>query len=444
MGLQDLIITPIYFFCLLMAAYLIRPLVTNKVTKRYFLPGLVIKFIGAIALGMIFQFYYGYGGDTFMYFNLGSRYIWEAFLTNPLLAFDLIFGGNELNGTNFQYASRIVSFGDPATYFVVRVAGFFDLFTFHTYTATALFFAVISFSGVWAMYTTFYRIYPQLHKALAICILFIPSVFFWGSGILKDSLTLGALGWLFYGVFQWIHFKNKNPLNILIILSSAYLLYVVKIYIILCFVPAIGVWFYYHYQKKVKGLIGKILIAPVLLSMAVGIGYVGAFQIGSESSRYSTDRLLITAQETAQWNYYVSVRQGGSGYTLGDFDFSPSGMLKKFVPAVLTSFYRPFIWESKNPVMMLSGLENLVILMLTIAILFSASRRKYFLSDPTIILCLTFSIFFAFAVGVTTYNFGALVRYKIPMMPFLLSALMIMYYHKKLKSPNLSDAQNSH
>ncbi|MFT6828639.1 MAG: hypothetical protein ACI9GZ_003758, partial [Bacteroidia bacterium] len=44
--------------------------------------------------------------------------------------------------------------------------------------------------------------------------------------------------------------------------------------------------------------------------------------------------------------------------------------------------------------------------------------------DPFLVFCLIFSILFAFAVGVSTANFGTLMRYKIPMMPFFLILLL--------------------
>ena len=36
---------------------------------------------------------------------------------------------------------------------------------------------------------------------------------------------------------------------------------------------------------------------------------------------------------------------------------------------------------------------------------------------------------FAFAVGFTSFNFGALARYKIPCMPFYVIALFLLHYH---------------
>ena len=64
MELADLFLAPIYLGILYALAYLVRPAVTNQFTKPYFIPALTLKFVGAIGLGLIYQFYYG-GGDTF-------------------------------------------------------------------------------------------------------------------------------------------------------------------------------------------------------------------------------------------------------------------------------------------------------------------------------------------------------------------------------------------
>ena len=51
---------------------------------------------------------------------------------------------------------------------------------------------------------------------------------------------------------------------------------------------------------------------------------------------------------------------------------------------------------------------------------------KLILTNPEVQFCLIFSLLFAFSVGFTSYNFGSLVRYKIPFMPFYYIALFIL------------------
>jgi hypothetical protein len=46
-----------------------------------------------------------------------------------------------------------------------------------------------------------------------------------------------------------------------------------------------------------------------------------------------------------------------------------------------------------------------------------------------------FTLIFAYAIGLTSANFGTLVRYKIPCMPFYLMGLyMIQYVAKRQKA----------
>lgn len=425
MGIKDFFITPIYLLILYLLAYSIRSLVTDRHTRKYFIPGLTVKFIGALALGLIYQFYYG-GGDTFTYFRRGSYYIWNAFLDSPSVGLQMIFSEMVYTPENFEYSSNIYTFGDAASYFVVRVAGFFDILTFHTYSATALLFAATSFSGIWMILLVFYKFYPSFIKQIAIGVLFVPSVFFWGSGLMKDTLTLGALGWLFYGFSQVFIFKKKLFTNALLLVIGFYVLYTIKIYIVICFLPALAFYYYIQHQSKIKNQLVKIMLAPFLIFIGLASAYFTTMMVSANHYRYSIETVLDTAEQTAKWNYYVSERDQGSGYTLGNYDFTPSGLARKFIPAVITSFFRPYLWEVRNPVMLLSALENTLILYLFIVFLVRKNSFLVTTSNPLFVFCLIFAVLFAFAIGVTTYNFGSLVRYKIPMIPFLITALLLI------------------
>lgn len=431
MTLQDFVITPLYLMVIYLIAYFVRNIVADTNTKRYFIPALTVKIIGAIAVGLIYQFYYN-GGDTFNYFN-NSKHIWEAFKDSPSLGMSLILSNNQYTSANFQYASLMYFFHDTSSYFVVRVAGLFDIFTLHTYSATAVFFAVFSFSGLWAMYKGFCDLYKNLHFEFALAIFFVPSVFFWGSGILKDTLTLGALGWATYAAIR-MFFHRKHPIipHIFIFILACYAVYMIKIYILLCFFPALILWIFLSWRKKIPSAMLRILLTPIMITIAVVLGYYALIAVGEDNKRYSLKALGQTAEITANYLYYVSEKQGGSSYTLGDFDYSVTGMVKKLPLAINVTLFRPYLWEAKNPIMLLSALESLALLIFTIVILvktkFLFALRKI---DPTITFCLVFAISFAFAVGFSTYNFGSLVRYKIPLVPFYLIALFVLNYYSK-------------
>ena len=433
MELRDLIITPIWLLIIYGVAFLLKNNVTNQNNKRYFIPALTLKIIGAISLGLIYQFYYG-GGDTFTYFSNGAKNIHDAFLSSPGEGFELIFTPRKYPVYPSIWASRIWIYKSETEFFVARVAGFFDIFTYHTYSATASLFAVLSFSGAWSLYSVLTKIYPLIHKKLAIGILFIPSVVFWGSGILKDSLTFAGVCWIAYGIFNIFQLNKSHLISIISILIGFFILYTVKIYILLCFIPCTIFWFFIRNLSKIKNIFIKTILAPIVLAIGTTISFYSALKVSAESSRYSIENIQQTAEATAWWISYSGDLQQGSTYTLGDLDFSASGIIKKSIPAIWVALFRPHPWEVKNPVMALSALENLFILFLV----FKIFRRggilksiKMISKNPILVYFFSFSILFAFAVGLTTYNFGSLVRYKIPLLPFFVAGLYILEFEIK-------------
>lgn len=433
MGLQDFIVTPALLLLVYMLAFLIRDVFSDRVTKKYFIPALSLKIIGAISLGLVYKYYYR-GGDTFNYFDYGSKYIWEAFMDSPEKGLQLLFANGKYHPETYRYASEIIYYTDLPSYFVVRVTGFFDLFTFHTYSATAVLFALFSFSGIWAMFMSFYRLFPRLHLQFAVSLFFIPSVFFWGSGILKDSITLGALAWGTYAFIQIFFLRQRYLSSVMIMLISFFVIYEIKIYILLCFIPALMIWYYLSIIKNIRNVVLKAVIFPFSFMILIIGGYYSVKIIGQENRRYNLEKISYTAESTARWLSYVSEREEGSGYTLGDFDFSLMGIIRKTPAAIWVTLFRPYLWEVKNPAMFFAAMESLALLLFSIYVLFSAVRNKGLTRGilvPMVVFCLVFSITFAFAVGISTYNFGTLVRYKIPMIPFYLTGLFLVLEQSK-------------
>jgi len=427
MSFQDLIITPFYILVLTIFFYFIRPFVTDRRTRKYFLPALWIRFAGALALGAVYQFYYG-GSDTFNYWEHGSKWIYEAFKTDTSIGLKMLFskGGDHVMDDTYWYSSRIWYYRDIHSYTIVRIAGFFDLFTLHTYSATSLFFSAFSFSGLWAMFFVITLKYPSQPFKLAIAILFVPSVLFWGSGILKDTITLGAIGWLTWSLFRILELKKWGFLEILIGALMSMLIFSIKIYILLCFMPLISVWLLFKNLSRVKSLLLKLLLVPLFLIVFGSAGYFTLDTISKDSKRYSIENLAQRAYITAyDIRYGWGARNGGDGgYDIGLPDGTVSGMLKLMPAAINVTLFRPYLWEARNPLMILSAIESLMISILFLRFLYKRNFH-FVLKDPFLCFCLAFVLLFSFAVGVSTFNFGTLMRYKIPILPFTLIILLL-------------------
>ncbi|MGI4873445.1 MAG: hypothetical protein ACRYFX_19990 [Janthinobacterium lividum] len=427
METKDYLLTPIYLGFFYGLAYAIRSTVTNKYTKPYFIPALSVKLLGAISLGILYHTIYG--GDTLYYFKYGSI-IYHAFGDSFSAGLHMITTDGQMTPDIKQYASQMVWFGpDSKEYFVVRVAAVCALVGFDSYFVTSLCFAALSFSGMWAMYITFAKIRPQVYKELTIAIFFLPSVFFWGSGLLKDSLCIGSLGWLFYAFYRGAIEKKNIVRSLVLGVLAIKVISSMKIYILLAFMPPAALWILNENTARIQSSVVRWIAKPLLLVVGLFVAVYAMGSIATSDARFSLDKIGEQSKTTADYLQGVSQQQQGSGYNLGVQDGSLGGMVKLAPQAAVVALFRPFLWESRNPTMALSALEATYFLVLTIRIFYRVGLLKTLRaisSLPVLSLCFLFSLIFAISVGISSGNFGTLVRYKIPLMPFYLAGLYIL------------------
>jgi len=181
------------------------------------------------------------------------------------------------------------------------------------------------------------------------------------------------------------------------------------------------------------------LVWVLFVGVIVGGAVFFARQFSKELNKYSLEKIAQTAGDTRGWISSAADVEGSS-YDLGELDPTIEGMLRKFPAGVVVTLFRPFPWEAKKLIVGLSALEALVFLFGTIVSfirngVFGFFKRVF--SDPNLTFFLCFSLIFAFAVGVSSYNFGALSRYKIPCLPFYAAMLIVLSYSKKQKLPTV-------
>jgi hypothetical protein len=429
----DFVLTPLYLAILIFIARRIREKNYPKghPLRPYYLPGLLVKFGGAIFIALVYQYYYNGGGDTFNFYQ-NSLLINSALDDSISLWVKLLFRVSpETDPYIYKYSSQLLWYDDPNTYIVGVFGAVFGLLNGTTYIPIALLFAFFTFTGIWAMFKTFVSIYPGLTKHLALAFLFVPSTVVWGSAMFKDTICMFGLGWLTYAVFRIFLQKDLSVKNLLFLGLSFYLVAIVKVYILLAFSPALGIWLLMTYSSKIRHASIRWLISIAFVGICIASFFLVSQRYENELGRYSLDNLAYTAKVTQGYISDVSEDEGGSAYDLGSFDATFGSMIIKFPQAVVVTLFRPFLWEIKKPIMLLSALESLLFLGLFVLTLYKRGVTKSFrrvISDPNLIFFIVYSLIFAFAVGISTGNFGSLSRYKIPCMPFFAAFLLILYY----------------
>ena len=428
----DLILTPIYLGILIYMArrHRDKKYPVGNVLRKYYLPGLLAKFGGVIFIALIYQFYYN-GGDTFNFYT-HSKIINSSLSESFDLWLKLILRKSTENDPKlYEYAGGLEWYNDAPSYTVAVIGAILGLFNGTTYIPIALLFAYIAYSGLWAMFKTFVGIFPVIHKELAFAFLFIPSTIVWGSAIFKDTVCMFALGWMTYSMFRIFTNKDFSFKNISILMLSFYLLATIKMYILLAFIPALSIWLLLTYSHKIRSAGIRFIVNLLFIGVTVGGFFLFTTLFAAEMNKYSLQNISKTADVTREWIVYASGDEG-SAYDIGEFDGTIGSMLAKFPAGVIVTLFRPFPWEINKVIVALSAIEALIFLYLTLKIILDRRiRLKQFFKNPTVIFCLTFSLIFAFSVGISSGNFGALSRYKIPALPFYGAFLMICLYYNK-------------
>jgi hypothetical protein len=441
----DLLLTPFYLIVIYALGIVIKnkQLLKNKKPHyKYFIPALTCKLLGGIGLCLIYTYYYG-GGDPVSYFLTSQSYVnillhdgIGAFLESANYYANDIYTNpyfNEQNGTfwfhnNDYYALFVVILTTPITFLGAK-----------TFIGATLILAALTFTGTWKLYEMFIHHFPNKTKEFAYAILFVPSVFFWGSGILKDTYTFCFLGLITYCIFKYFKLKERKAKYIVYIIVFSILTLLIKPYILVALVPGAIVWIGFERMSKIKNKIIRLFGVPILLGgLSILILFIFTF-FGEYLGEYSLDKVLDKAVKTQK--DLIRDDYGVNNFNIGEFDASLTSILSKFPIAVGSTLFRPFLWDIRNPVMLISAIENTFILYFTLFVIFKIKTRMLFgiiLNYPLLIFSLLFSLFFAFSVGLTTANFGALVRLKIPCVPFYTASLIMILelYRQKMETKN--------
>jgi len=304
-----------------------------------------------------------------------------------------------------------------------------------SYLTTAMFFALFALGGAIRLFKTFYHYFPQYWREIAFATLFLPSVNYWSSGVLKDSICFGAVGYIMYG-FLNIFILKKRYFNSLVFISvSILLLFYIKIYILLALSPGIVLWLFSELNKSVENKTLRSIMSVLTFIGGTILGLLLVNYATSEESlkAFRLDALVETSSNSRAIYEDIAKTNTGAYFSLGT---SNPFLLIPF--GIVATLFRPFIWEVNGVTALLSALEALLFFYFTIKYFFKIGFFSFFknaFKKPILILCFVFSIVFAIAIGSTALNFGSLSRYKIPCLPFYLVMVMVMSREAGLSNP---------
>ncbi len=452
----------------------------------------LLKICAGIALLQIFTKYYQ-GSDSIAFFN-DSKIMYGALWQNPAHFFKMFFGIDSSNEVLNIYYSKMnawnasfekILFNDSRS--LIRLNVLFRFFSFGNFYVHTVFMCFLSLTGLTALYKTFSGYFLDKKKILFVIIFLLPSVLFWSSGVMKEGLLFFAMGLLLY-ITECGLLKNYDiKKNILILLLIAILLFV-KFYILIALIPGLfaNYWLsrssmnhiFLKYisvfafcflflalvavlkpQYNVLNIIankqqkseaiskGGTFLLSTHYFIRIGYNQENNTLIHVKENYYRikpnndydaweitnlTDTLKMkNSADTALYKLLYSVSPSYSTIAPLKLNSSLGSLLKNTPAAFYNALTQPLSFFTKDLLKIAASLENVCYIMCILLGVFCFKIPEK--NNEILFFCFSVFVFVFVLAGLTTPITGALVRYKTPVLPFMMIFIFMLIDNEKWK-----------
>lgn len=388
----------------------------NEKQAKEFISLYMIRIVGGILFAVIYVYYFKGVGDTIAYWEGGTT-LTKVFYEDPIAYFSLLqSNAAEIAPEYMHHVQNIIYYDTTEEWFTTKIVSIVGFFCFDSLLLFNLFFGLIGAFGCWQLMRFVKEFIPDINKAAFYVLTCVPGILIWSSGLLKDTITLACFA-VFLLYYSKLVFNRDNKLKYYIILFiSGYIMFRVKPYVLICELPSLALATYIFYKSRITIPFLRRILMPALLISLMLVSLVGVVQIAEASEKYRLDNLEKQVKGFQSWHQML----GGSYYSIGGghVEYTPTGVLRVAPEALSHTYIRPFLWESRSVSMLLSSIEGtLILILLLIATryyIMDPDLRKFLHNHPIVTFLFVFSLIFGFTVGFTSYNYGALARYKVP------------------------------
>lgn len=312
------------------------------------------------------------------------------------------------------------------TWILIKLLALLNIGSLGSGLVNGLYMSVFVFVGSW-----------QLVRALAVCLphtpagagvvafLLWPSVWFWDTGLSKESVLLGSGAWLVAQVVYALHGPRESVAGrrwvgwwlgtVALALLHFYSRYFFAM-------PLLGVLLGIGLAHGLQWVgLGRRHWAQAL-AVGVVLG-VGAWLAPQLSVAFRINK--FTHQVVRVYTDEMNRTAGRPHITYPDLRPTMESIAAHAPRAALNALTRPWLGEARQPMYVAAGFENLALLgLLALAAVALARGRGGHLPFVWGLGLSIFCLALALLVGLTTPNFGLLSRYRSEMLPFLVLLLL--------------------
>ncbi len=368
--------------------------------------------------------------DIYRYFDDGNI-MFSALPEHPLDYVRMLTGiGNDqrrfdvyyyqvMNNWYRQYESNM--YNDAHT--MIRFNAFVRLFSFGQYHVHTVFICFLCTTGLVALYKAFVTRIAGHERVWALALFVLPSVLFWSSGVIKEALLFFGLG-LFALTLKDLLRNGVRAWNLLLLPFCIVLLFFLKFYVLLSLLPAFTAYVWCVRTGGAKPLLKFVATYAVFIAL------------GLNSDLFYRDFRILEVLWVKQRDFIGMATAANSGSLVDVAELEPNvwSFLQAAPHALYMTFLAPLTAWGNGALGMMSALENIGLLVL---VCMAVRWRRVWneVDKPLLCFCLGYCILLALVIGWTTPVIGALVRYRVPLLPFLLLACLCFADPKRIPLP---------
>ncbi|WP_462251416.1 hypothetical protein [Ekhidna sp.] len=367
-------------------SYTVQARMKSSFHPLLFWIGLIIKLFSGILLGYLYFEYYGQG-DTIHLFELAKSYSLESIQNQP----------------RERFFVWIIS---P----IVWLTG-------GSYWITSIWLSFLGFLACWYATTSLSEIFPEIKLPIATCLLLVPSVVFWSSGILKDTVSFSALVLSIVLVVKLYRNQRLLFIDLILLIFSLILLFKIKHYLLITVLIFSSILIFSILLRKIKTRLKWPLAITVLAIILISTQFIHPY--------LRVDRIAQTIYEN---NEAIASQTSPENRIIVLENESFMSLINKVPISIYTGLLRPSILDSTSSLGWVHRIENFILTVLIFLSLMLIIKEKHEFDLPLLFSSIFCIVLLGTLLPLTSPNFGTLVRYKNAYFPFILLISSILPY----------------
>ncbi|MGR6088922.1 MAG: hypothetical protein ACU4F9_12155 [Arcticibacter sp.] len=388
--------------------------------RKLIVLGFLIKLAAGTALGWVYSSYYSdrTKADTYRYFD-DSEALYSSIHESPSSYWKMVSGWDSDSPELQAYYDQMNYWYDTYSPIndnraMIRTNAFLRLFSGGHYHIHLVFVCFLALIGVVAATKALAKFHPEYSTPFFLLFILLPSVVFWGSGLMKDSLGVFTLGLTIHALTNIKAKQDYSLKHIAIWILCMFMLMQTRFQLFLLMCPIGLSWFMANFfERKRQAIFFATYISiclATIFSWSIFFDEVFFDQLSEKRNAFIT----LAIQENS--NSLFSDHQMETGFPM---------VLMEPLEGFINSLTQPNLSSNTSAINILAGIENLLILVILLFLSTIAFKNRFRDWSIFLTLCLTISISYLAVAGMVTPVAGALVRYKAALIPFLLIPFLV-------------------